>query len=390
MFSLLNCMFPLLNCMFPLLNCMFPLLNCMFPLLSCMFSLLSCMFPQHAAQAAEHRTQAAEQTTQNAEHTTQTPQRPSLNCHTTTTNAWENNTQPSTALKVCLASEPPSRTLAKHSRRVLRTRAQPELSRWMLVTPAQPRRNLANALEVADFFGDRQRQFNFREGYIYHNDNGKQGWYFALWVDDAKAICVGGEDVVLPRCVAHVSLLKAPFQSEALALDFAQRLSKQLNLLKKKQAVDHFQGCGGPPIDENVREHYAWFWLDFQCGLYRTCHQLVKGVLGEMHMPWFVRRHTKLSFHVSFDTSRLSSPAPMLATEESDTSQASSPTPTSAIEERGQYIGGIYVRDRRPTIQKQIYYIIFRGGVAVFGGDPRDSMCVCVCVWPTGGFGAGN
>ena len=56
----------------------------------------------------------------------------------------------------------------------------------MLVTPAM------SAADVGRFFGDGQCAFSLEQAYLYHNDNGKGWWYYALWVDDYRDIVVSG------------------------------------------------------------------------------------------------------------------------------------------------------------------------------------------------------
>ena len=49
-----------------------------------------------------------------------------------------------------------------------------------------------SAADVGRFFGDGQCAFSLEQAYLYHNDNGKGWWYYALWVDDYRDIVVSG------------------------------------------------------------------------------------------------------------------------------------------------------------------------------------------------------
>ena len=107
----------------------------------------------------------------------------------------------------------------------------------MPVTPAAGQ--AMSAGDVGRFFGDGRRDFSFKEGYIYHNDNGNNWWYFALWVEDIRDIGVSpAADAALPAGLgcAHVSLLKSWMPDEATATAFSDSLTTQLTRLKKKQA----------------------------------------------------------------------------------------------------------------------------------------------------------
>ena len=117
----------------------------------------------------------------------------------------------------------------------------------MPVTPAAGQ--AMSAGDVGRFFGDSLRDFSFKKGYIYHNDNGANMWYFALWVDDLRDICVSPADAAaLPAGVgcAHVSLLKTWMPDEATATAFPDSLAARLTRLKKKRSAEHFRGVGPP------------------------------------------------------------------------------------------------------------------------------------------------
>ena len=115
----------------------------------------------------------------------------------------------------------------------------------MPVTPAAGQ--AMSAGDVGRFFGDSLRDFSFKKGYIYHNDNGNNWWYFALWVDDLRDICVAPADAaVLPAGVgcAHVSLLKTRMPHECTAMAFSDSLKTQLTTLKKKKDATTISAAG--------------------------------------------------------------------------------------------------------------------------------------------------
>ena len=172
----------------------------------------------------------------------------------------------------------------------------------MPVTPAAGQ--AMSAGDVGRFFGDSLRDFSFKKGYIYHNDNGANMWYFALWVDDLRDICVSPADAAaLPAGVgcAHVSLLKTWMPDEATATAFSDSLTTQLTRLKKKISAEHFRGMG--LLDEaHSTEEYALVSLLVYTPLYRTCHQLLHSAKEALKLPEGVLRGFKACFHVSFDS----------------------------------------------------------------------------------------
>ena len=82
------------------------------------------------------------------------------------------------------------------------------------------------------------------QAYLYHNDNGKGWWYYALWVDDYRDIVVSGVvPAAFPPGSVHVSLVTAWMPDEATATAFADALTAKLASLKAK-TLTHFRGAG--------------------------------------------------------------------------------------------------------------------------------------------------
>ena len=161
------------------------------------------------------------------------------------------------------------------------------------------------AADIGRILGDGREMLNFSDCYVYMKPNGKNKYYYALWVDDLNNI-VTNKNMFATRLEgsAHISLHLSWLPTPEKAQRFKDLLVEHLENLKSKKNVAHFMGKARINYEASKPDYALLDIIPRELALHRSCLTMVTGALQKVGIQPALRNWKRLAFHVSIMTEK--------------------------------------------------------------------------------------